>query len=55
MKKPRPERDETIKVPMPFEEAVRRVLQVKPPPGGWKALDREADAKLRRRRPPKAG
>ena len=33
---------------MPFDEAIRRVLQVKRPKGGWKALGR-VKAKQRKR------
>lgn len=39
-------REGPLKVPLAFDEAIRRALQVKPPPEGWPAYE----AKLKRKR-----
>jgi hypothetical protein len=44
--KPKPKNDGPLSVPMPFDEAMQRALQVKPPPEGWPEYER----KLRQRR-----
>lgn len=37
--KARAKREGPLKVDLAFEEAIRRALQVKPPPEGWSAVD----------------
>ena len=44
--KQKPSREGPLSVPLPFDEAIKRALQVKPPPEGWS----EYEAKLRRKR-----
>ena len=35
-------REGSLKISMEFDEAIRRALQVKPPPDGWRSLERDA-------------
>jgi hypothetical protein len=44
--KPKPTRDGPLSIPLPFDEAIQRALQVKPPPEGWA----EHERRLRQRR-----
>jgi hypothetical protein len=44
----KPKREGPLKVPIPFDEAIRRALKVKPPQGGWKTFER-AKARANRR------
>lgn len=47
-------REGPVRVDLPFDEAIRRALNVKPPAGGWRKLDkvnRPKSPKRSRRRP----
>lgn len=46
----KPKREGPLKMPLHFDEAIRRALKVKPPPEGWKDYER-ARAKGNRRGP----
>lgn len=48
--KPKPANEGPLKVHQPFDQAIARALQVKPPPGGWAAYEarlKKATAKKR--------
>lgn len=47
-------REAPLKIPMAFDEAMKRVVQVKPPPEGWDAYEKKLKKERRRRRPKKA-
>jgi hypothetical protein len=40
-KEPQPAHEGPLHVPVPFDDAIRRVLKVKPPPEGWKEYERK--------------
>lgn len=51
--KPSPSQDGPLKVDLPFDDAISRALQVKPPAGGWAAYEAglkkvKAKAKLKK-------
>jgi len=43
-----------LKVSMKFDEAMKRVVNVKPPKGGWKEYEKKLKKERKRRRPKKA-
>jgi hypothetical protein len=47
-------RDEPLKVPFKFDDAMKRALAAKPPPGGWaeyeKKLKRQREQQRQRRK-----
>lgn len=46
----KPKREGPLKVPLPFDEAIKRALQVKPPAEGWKAYEKRlAEQRAKRR------
>jgi hypothetical protein len=51
--KQKPKREGPLEINMPFDEAIRRALQVKPPPEGWagygKSLKKARKAKRKKR------
>jgi hypothetical protein len=51
--KPSSSQDGPLKVDRPFVDAIGQALQVKPPPGGWKAYEaslKQANAKKKAER-----
>lgn len=46
--------DPPLKVPMKFDEAMKRVLKVKPPPEGWAAYEKKQKAEKKPRAPKSA-
>jgi hypothetical protein len=51
MKSKQASREKPVSVPLPFEEAIRRALQVKPPPEGWTEDDRRERQRRKRKLP----
>jgi hypothetical protein len=47
-------REAPLKVPMAFDEAMRRVVQVKPPKEGWEEYEKKLKKERKRRKPKKA-
>lgn len=51
----KPKREGPVKVPVPFDEAIKDVLSVKPPAEGWPAyeakLKQERLRKVKKRKP----
>lgn len=47
-------REGPLKVPLKFDEAMRRALQVKPPGEGWKEYEKKVKKERKRRRTKKA-
>lgn len=47
-------REAPLKVPMAFDEAMKRVLQVKPPKEGWKEYEKKTKKDRKKRRQKKA-
>ena len=43
-------REGPVRVPLAFDEAIRRVLQVKPPPEGWAAYEKAPKTKRAKKR-----
>jgi hypothetical protein len=39
-----------LHIPFPFEEAIKRALNVKPPPEGWKAYEAKLKCERKRQR-----
>ncbi len=50
--KPKAKREGPLSIPVAFDEAITRALKVKPPPGGWAALDRAVKKKRRKKAKP---
>jgi len=48
--KAKAKREGPLKIPMAFDDAIKRALEVKPPVGGWATLERGSTHKRRRRR-----
>jgi hypothetical protein len=48
--KAKAKREGALKIPIPFDEAMRRAVTVKPPPEGWAAYEKKA----KKKRPAKA-
>ncbi len=43
--------EKAFKIPVKFDEAIKRALTVKPPAEGWTAYEKKQKAKKRRRAP----
>ena len=48
--KEKPTREGPLKVPMKFDEAIKRALTVKPPPEGWPEYEKKLRKERKRRR-----
>jgi len=48
--KKKPSRDEPLKVPFKFDDAMKRALGVKPPSGGWAKYETKLKRQRERRR-----
>jgi hypothetical protein len=46
--------DPPLKIPMEFDEAMKRAIQVRPPEGGWKKYEKKLKRARKRRRSKKA-
>ena len=49
-------REGTLKIPLSFDDAIRRAMTVKPPPEGWAAYEKKAKKKrsAKRKKPKRA-
>ena len=47
-------REGALKIPMKFDEAIKRALKVKPPREGWAAYEKKLRRERKRRRSKKA-
>lgn len=43
--KPKSTREGPLKIPMKFDDAIKSVMTVKPPPEGWAGIRKEAEAR----------
>lgn len=48
--KKKPTREEPLKVSLRFDDALRRAVAVKPPPGGWADYEKKLKRDRQRRR-----
>lgn len=47
--KVKPKREGSLRIPLPFDDAMKLVVGVKPPPEGWKAYEKKLKASIKRR------
>lgn len=54
--KDKPKREGALKIPMSFDDAIRRAMTVKPPPEGWPAYEKKTKKKrsAKRKKPKRA-
>ena len=48
-------REEGLKIPLPFDQAMKLAVQVRPPPEGWKAYEKKLKAAKRAKKKRKSG
>ena len=48
-------RDAPLKIPLKFDDALRRAVKVKPPPGGWAEYEKKIKRARQRQRQKAAG
>jgi|GEM_PF-3024294 hypothetical protein len=49
--KPKSTREGPLKIPMKFDDAIKSVMTVKPPPEGWAEYEKKLKRERKRRRP----
>jgi hypothetical protein len=47
--KAKPKREGSLRIPVPFEEAMKLALRVKPPEGGWAEYEKKLKASKKKR------
>jgi hypothetical protein len=48
--KAKPKREGPLHIPLKFDEAIKRAMQVKPPPEGWAEYEKKLKRKRKRAR-----
>ncbi len=48
--KEKPKREGPLRIPMKFDDAIKRALTVKPPEGGWAEYEKKLKRQRKRRR-----
>jgi len=49
--KAKPKREGPLSIPLKFDDAIKRVLTVKPPPEGWAEYERRLKAQRAKKKP----